>query len=107
MIGDIVFAPYWNTDLSGNKVRPVLVVADVQDSGERDWVVCEITSSGMARASAIAIDPVGLASGRLHAGSVIRPNRLTTLNESLLGTVSAQLTPTKLSEVLAAVRSLF
>ena len=107
MIGDIFFAPYWHTNLSAMTVRPVLVVADVMDSGERDWVVCEITSSSMARPSSIAIDPAGLASGRMRVPSVIRPNRLTTLNESLLGPVTAQLTPTKLSEVLAAVRSLF
>ena len=107
LVGDVVLARFPFADRSDDKLRPVLVVADVYESSERDWVVCEITSSAMARPNAIALGPGDLASGSLARRSAVRPNRLDTLNEALFGTVVAQLTPTKLSEVLAAVRSLF
>ena len=107
MVGDIVLAPFPFADRSDNKLRPVAVLADVYESGERDWIVCEITSSNMTRSAAIDLGPEDLASGRVARRSVIRPNRLSTINEARFGRVVAHLTQTKLDEVLAAVRALF
>ena len=107
MVGDIVLAPFPFADSSDDKLRPVLVVADVHESGERDWIVCEITSSGVTRPATIALEPEDLASGRIVRRSAIRPNRLSTINEARFGRIVARLTQAKREEVLAAVRALF
>ena len=107
MVGDIVLAPFPFADSSDDKLRPVAVLADVYESGERDWIVCEITSSRIARPATIALGPEDLASGRVARLSVLRPNRLSTINEARFGRVVARLTQAKLDEVLTAVRALF
>ena len=55
MVGDIVWAPFPFTSLSNTKVRPVLIVADVRNLRENDWIVCEITSASIVPARAIEI----------------------------------------------------
>ena len=104
MVGDIVLAQLPQTDLTIGKVRPALVVADV---GNRDWVLCRITTSPITYVAEITIAPVELARGRLRPGSKVRPDRLNTVNEGVLGNTIGRLTEAKLAEILAAVRSLF
>ena len=108
MVGDVVLAPFPFTNLQGAKIRPVLVVADVRDGTERDWIVCEITSGRAAHAREVAIMPGDLQTGRLHRrNSRARPDRLTTLNESVFQRTVARLSDAKTAEVLAAIRSFF
>ena len=107
MVGDIVWAPF-PLDRPGNtKVRPVLVVADVRDGAEDDWIVCEITSSSMSHSREIGIDPGDMQPGQLRRGSKVRPDRLTTLNRSVFQRTAGHLTNAKLSEIRAEVRNLF
>ncbi len=108
MVGDVVLAPFPFTNLRQSKIRPVLVVADVRDGGERDWIVCEITSGRAAHAREVTIIPGDLQSGQLRRrNSRARPDRLTTLNESVFQRTIARLTDSKTVEILASVRSLF
>lgn len=51
--GQLVFVPFPFSDLSRNKLRPVLLIAD---AGARDWIACQITSNPY-------IDPLALAIG--------------------------------------------
>ena len=55
MVGEIVWAPFPFTDLSQSKVRPVLVIADVRETAESDWIVCEITSGPIIQSRSIEI----------------------------------------------------
>ena len=107
MVGDIVWAPFPLASSGNMKVRPVLVVADVRDGAEDDWIVCEITSSSMSHSREIEIDPGNMQSGRLRTVSKVRPDRLTTLNRSVFQRTAGHLTDAKLSDILAAVRRLF
>ena len=107
MVGEIVWAPFPFTDLSQAKPRPVLVVADVGNTRDDDWIVCEITSNPRRQDRAIAISRRDMESGRLRPGSQVRPDRLTTLNEAVFQDTVGRLSPGKLAEVLAAVRNLF
>ena len=104
MVGDIFWVRLPLTDLTPGIPRPALVVADV---GMRDWVICRITSSNPARPDNIAIAPQDLEQGRLPRNSWVRPGRLFTLEESVLGDFLGSLTEAKTAEILAAVRSLF
>ena len=104
MVGDIVLTPFPYTDLSQATIRPGLVLASVDMN---DWILCQVTSSSQARARDIAIAPADMQSGRLTAGSHVRPERLITLNESVFQRIIGRLTDAKLAEILAAVRSLF
>ncbi|MYC36805.1 MAG: type II toxin-antitoxin system PemK/MazF family toxin [Chloroflexi bacterium] len=108
MVGDVVLAPFPFTNLQQAKIWPVLVVADVRDGAERDWIVCEITSGRAAHAREVAIMPGNLQSGQLRRrSSRVRPDRLTTLNEEVFRRTIARLTDSKTVEMLASVISLF
>ena len=104
MFGDVVLTPFPFTDLSQVKTRPAVVLAGV---GMQDWVLCEITSSSQVRGQYIAIDPGDMATGRLKLKSWARPDRLTTLNDSVFARRLGRLSAAKHAEIAAAVRSLF
>ena len=104
MVGDVLWATFPYTDLSGVKDRPAVVLADV---GMRDWILCEITSVGQVRPGDIAIANSDMQVGRLRRRSRVRPSRLHTLNEGVFRRTIGRLTDAKLAEILAAVRALF
>ncbi len=107
MVGDIIWALLPFTDLSGAKLRPVLVVADVRDARELDWIVCEVTRGRASHSRELALASSDLHSGQLRRGSKLRPDRMFTLNESLFRRTIGRLTDAKISEILSAVRALF
>ena len=107
MVGDVVWAPFPLTSPGNTKVRPVLIVADVTDGTEDDWIVCEITSSSMSHSREIPIATSDFQSGRLPQTSKVRPDRLTTLNRSVFQRTVGQLTDAKLAQIIAAIRSPF
>ena len=107
MVGDVIWARFPFSDLSSWKFRPVAVVADVREMGEDDWLVCEITTSTIPYARAIAIGRGDMQLGRLRRESRARPDRIVTLNESTFGRPIGRLSANKLAEILDAIRGLF
>ena len=107
MVGDVIWARFPFSNLTNWKFRPVVVVADVKEMREDDWLVCEITTSSIPYAKAIPIGRNDMHSGRLPRQSKVRPDRIATLNESVFGDYIGRLTDAKLSEIHAAVRGLF
>ena len=104
MVGDVVLTPFPFTDLSDAKIRPALVVADV---GQRDWILCQITSSSQERPRAIEIFAADFQRGGLRRRSWARPDRVTTLNERVFIRVIGHLADSKQAEIAAAIRALF
>ena len=104
MVGDVVEAPIPYTDMSGAKVRPVVILAEV---GMCDWIVCEITVCSQEPPAAIEIFAADFQRGGLEGRSWARLDRVTTLNESVFIRPLGRLAPSKQAEIAAAVRALF
>ncbi len=93
--GQIVLLPFPFTDLSGAKVRPVLMLRKASDQFD-DWLVCMVSSQ--LRQMDTQIDEIMLpsdadfATAGLKVPSVLRLSRLAVLDEGLLmgslGTIS-------------------
>ena len=106
MVGDVFWAPYPFTTLIAARARPVVVVADVREGREMDWMVCEVTSRSRNRPMAIRIFPDDMQEGSFDRDSWARPNRVFTLNERLFTTRIGRLTDAKVAEIRAAARAL-
>jgi mRNA interferase MazF len=96
-VGDIVLAAFPFTDLSGLKRRPCVVTALAETPG--DFIVAFVTSGEAGRFPrfGVTITPAhpGWEQTRLKAPSVIRVDRICTLNTALvsgrLGVLGADL----------------
>jgi mRNA interferase MazF len=102
--GDVVVLPFPQTNLRQGKRRPALVVVDLPGD---DLILCQITSRAHRDAYSIPIETADFQTGQLHVQSYIRPNRLFTVEWSVVLYVAAQLGREKLNESLEKLRQLF
>lgn len=82
--GKIVLVPFPFTDLSGEKVRPALVLAD--DDKDIDFLVCFITtvvSKKEKHGVAISKEDIHFKKTGLKATSVIRVSKIATLDKKV------------------------
>jgi mRNA interferase MazF len=80
--GEVVVLPFPFSDLSGSKLRPALVLADL--SGD-DIILCQITSQMSARdGHAISLEAKDFQKGNLKVSSNIRPNRIFTADKNII-----------------------
>lgn len=98
--GEVVLLPFPFSDLTRNKFRPALLLADV---GLGDWIACQITSNAYSDGKAICLVTEDFISGNLQRISYARPGKLFTANESLFSSRVGQLQDTKLRNVQNAV----
>lgn len=94
--GDVVVVPFPFSDLSGNKKRPALVVANL--SGD-DIVLCLITSQNASDSYAISLAHTDFTAGGLRQLSNLRPNRLFTADSDIILYRAGVITRAKMSEV--------
>ena len=99
MVGDVVITPFIFTDLSEAKIRPALVIADVEMG---DWVLCEITSRSQSRPGDIRITQSDMQSGRLLRASWVRPNRMQTIKQTRFIRTVGRVSDGKTDEIIAA-----
>ena len=78
--GQVILLPFPFSDLSGSKLRPALLVADV---GRGDWIACQITSNPYADTCAIELTNTDFALGGLQRVSYVRPGKLFTASAVL------------------------
>jgi len=102
--GDIVVLPFPHTNLQQGKRRPALVVVSLPGD---DLILCQITSQTHRDVFSIPLDKDDFQRGNLHVRSYVRPNRLFTVERSVILYTAGQLTKTKLDETLAKIRQLF
>ncbi len=82
---DIVLIPIPYTDLSSHKKRPVVIVSNNQyNSIFEDVIVVAITSNLEQIKFPIPIDNGSLEEGSLKVPSLIRPDKIYTLNKNII-----------------------
>ena len=103
VVGDVVVLPFPQTDLQSGKRRPALVVADL--TGD-DLILCQITSRSRRDGYSVALTSEDFERGYLNIDSSIRPNRLFTVEQSVIVYSAAKVKSSKLKEVRAKIREL-
>ncbi|SRR6266404_2973208 len=104
VVGEVVVLPFPQTNLQAGKRRPALVVADL--SGD-DLILCQITSQASSDNYSVPLTSTDFQRGRLAVDSFVRPNRLFTVEQSVILYAAAKVHNRKLTEVRAKVRELF
>jgi len=100
--GDIVLITFPFTDLSGTKLRPVVVLTDTT----LDLTVCFITTQTQWQESTDVILLPNL-SNRLKRQSLIRTSKIATLDRKLAKGLLGKLTPNELTELDNKLKLLF
>jgi len=98
--GDIVVLPFPFSDLSGNKRRPALVIADLYGD---DVILCQITSVASSDSYAVPLDTTDFESGTLPAKSFVRPNKIFTAARQLISYSPGRLKSQKQQEITAKI----
>ena len=104
LVGEVVVLPFPQTNLQAGKRRPALVVADL---GGDDLILCQITSQLRSDGNSIPLAIADFERGRLVTDSFIRPNRLFTVEQSVILYAAGRVKDSKLREVRAKIRDLF
>ncbi|CAN5733391.1 type II toxin-antitoxin system PemK/MazF family toxin [soil metagenome] len=102
--GDVVVLPFPFSDLTANKKRPALVVANL--SGD-DIIVCLITSQTAKDNYAISLSNADFTSGSLKQNSNIRPNRIFTADSNIVLYRIGTLQKKKAEEVIDKLVEIF
>lgn len=102
-VGDIVLLPFPFSDLSQHKLRPALVLAD---AGQGDYLLCQITSQPYQNQNVVQLDQNSFTRGQLIKTSYVRPGKLFTAHNSIIGKVVAHLKPEMKREVARQVVAL-
>lgn len=95
--GDVVVIPFPFSDLSGNKKRPALVLADLPGD---DIILCQITSQQSWDSFAVALTNNDFVSGSLPLASNIRPSRIFTADKNIIIRKAGTIHPTLSAKVL-------
>lgn len=105
--GDLVLIPFPFTDLTATKRRPVLVLSHRSyNRRSQDFIVCGVTSVLAPRPYAVRLRPRDLVRGRIPVESLIRPDKLFTLRQSLATKSLGRVSPTVLAQVLRELASI-
>jgi mRNA interferase MazF len=102
--GEIVIVPFPQTNLQIGERRPALVVADIAGN---DLILCQITSQAHSDGYSIPLRKTDFDHGNLALESFIRPNRLFTVEQSVILYSVGNLKLAKLQEVKAKLRQIF
>ena len=102
--GEVVVLPFPQANLQAGKRRPALVVTDL--TGD-DLILCQITSQARSDGYSIPLRVPDFEQGRLAVDSFVRPNRLFTVESSVVLYTAARVKAAKLEEVRAKIRALF
>lgn len=103
-IGTIVLVAFPFSNLKGQKIRPALVLANVEFD---NLILCQITSKRYSSRQAIRIDPSDFSKGNLPVISYVRPDKVFTADTSIIKKVAGEVAEKKKKEILERVRNLF
>ena len=98
--GDVVVVRFPFSDLSGSKLRPSIVLAEV---GRQDFIACQVTSNPDADATAIELRDEHLVVGGLKMVSFVRPGKRFTFHASVAKKRVGQLSGAVTDQIKLAV----
>ena len=102
--GEVVLVPFPFTNLSAVKQRPVLILS--KDTSGDDVITCGITSNMSEKDNSITITQKNFSSGKLPKTSLIKVDKLFTLEKRIIKKTFGQITPQTLTEVTEMFRGL-
>lgn len=102
--GSVVLVTFPFSNLKGQKVRPALVLANVEFG---NFILCQITSKSYTSKMAVRIKPEDFAEGNLPVVSYVRPDKLFTADATIIKRSVGTLTPTIKNKILRRVSRLF
>ncbi len=103
-VGSVIIVPFPYADFTKVKKRPALVVG----SAELDnLIICQITSQKQTSKSAIQIDDSHFSSGGLRASSYVRPDKIFTIEASLVHGMAGVIAAEKMITIKVGIRKLF
>ena len=94
--GDVVVLPFPFSGLSNYKNRHCLVIAELSGI---DIIICEITSQSRKDVDAISLKQKDFQKGSLNIDSWIRPNKLITIETSMIKYKLGELRQEKIKQV--------
>ena len=103
-VGSVVLVSFPFSNLKGKKIRPALVLAQVEFG---NLILCQITSKAYSSKTAIGIEPSDFTQGMLPLKSFVRPDKLFTADASILKGKAGELITSKKRTILQKVRKLF
>jgi len=103
-VGDVVLVAFPFSNLKGNKVRPALVLAQVEFN---NLILCQITSKPYSSKSAIIIHMADFIKGSLPIKSYARPDKIFTADPEIVKNKVGILTSNKRKAILKRARELF
>lgn len=103
-VGSVVSVTFPFSNLKGQKVRPALVLSNVEFG---NFILCQITSKPYTSKTAICVKSKDFVKGNLPVVSFIRPDKLFTADATIIRNVAGQLSPTVRNKILGSVRKLF
>ena len=103
-VGSVVLVTFPFSNLKGQKIRPALVLANVEFS---NLILCQITSKPYTSKIAICIKAQDFTAGNLPVISYVRPDKLFTADTTIIKKVVGILTPKAKTKILQSVHKLF
>jgi len=103
-VGSVVLVTFPLSNLKGQKIRPALVLAQVEFD---NLILCQITSKPYSSKTAVQIESADFSKGGLPIVSFVRPDKLFTADQSIIQGTAGKLTEEKKKMILVKVRRLF
>lgn len=104
LAGEVVVLPFPQTNLQSGKRRPALVVADLPGD---DLILCQTTSQTRNDGFSVPLLIADFECGRLAVDSFIRPQRLFTVEQSVILYAAGKIKNARLQEGRTCLRRLF
>ncbi|MBI2314961.1 type II toxin-antitoxin system PemK/MazF family toxin [Candidatus Daviesbacteria bacterium] len=103
-VGSVVLVNFPFSNLKGQKIRPALVLAQVEFD---NLILCQITSKPYSSKTAIKVKQSDFTGGGLPVVSFARPDKLFTADSSIIKNTAGELAPKIRNRILQGVRRLF
>lgn len=103
-VGNVVSVVFPFSNLKGQKIRPALVLANVEFN---NLILCQITSKPYSSKTAIRIEKSDFVEGELPILSYVRPDKLFTADTSIVKNYLGRLNIKIKDKVLQKVRKQF